>query len=192
MIKLLLTVAFIVASLVGGLYVVYPHYETYATKMAENDVLYEELENVMIYVNQLKIIKERIVETEEDLNKIERALPEDHDAPSLFLYLKNKMEENNLQITGTFGDFSTQEYTHNETEHSRIKQVSFSISFTGNYSDTKNFFREIEKLMRLITVDNVSLSRGGDIDPMLGFAGIEEIGAGDSVSVTINAKTYSY
>jgi Tfp pilus assembly protein PilO len=189
MIKLIITIIFIVASLVGGLYVVHPSYKKYQRQVKENEVLYEELENVMVYINELKEIKEKIDEKEESLQKIQDVLPEDHDAPSFFLYLQEKIKENGLTSSDNLGSFSVNSYRHNDVEHGRIKEIIFDLTLSGRYEDIKRFFRETEKLMRIITINNINISgASASTNPFLN----EIISNDEIVSVNFSAKTYSY
>ncbi len=188
MIKLLITIIFIVSSLVGGLYVVYPQYESYQRQLKENDALQEELENVMVYVAELKAIEKKIEENKNYFEKLEKAFPEDHDAPSLFLYLEGLMEENNLAPESNFGDFSVQEYRYGEEEHNRIKETVFGLNLAGSYQDMKSFFRETEGLMRIITINNIRITGEGSPDPF----GRADRGGRRGTVINIEGKTYSY
>ncbi len=199
MIKLLLTVGFIVSSLAGGLYVVHPQYERYQRQLKDNEVLEEELENIMKYVNDLKEIKRRIEENSEEFAKIRTAFPEDHDAPSLFLYLQEKIEENNLTINRDFGEFNFSSYTYpslkedgtfEDVEHSRIKKTVFPLYFSGRYEDVKNFFKETEEVIRIMTVEDVSIEIEG-VDPF-GEIHTPARHRDDEVFVDLTMRTYSY
>ncbi len=196
MIKLLITVIIIVSSLAGGFYVVYPNYVAYDRQVEENKILYEEYDNIMRYVVALKEIEKRIEENEEDLEKLEKSLPEDHDAPSLFLYLEKKIEENNLKSPQK-GNFDVRSYRQKEVnsqgeeeivDHERIKEVNFDLSLTGEYEDIKSFFKETEKLMRIITIETVNITTSGHEDPFLEGVTSQE----DEITVSFSAKTYSY
>ncbi len=189
MIKLLITIIFIVTSLVGGLYVVHPSYKKYQRQVKENEVLYEELESMMVYINDLKEIEKKIAENEEEFRKMQNALPEDHDAPSFFLYLQEKIKENNLTSADNLGSFRVNNYRHDDTEHGRIKEFVFDLTLSGRYEDVKRFFRETEKLMRVITINSVSI--GSESAPMGSLFG-ESIRSKEIVNINFSAKTYSY
>lgn len=188
MTKLLLTIVFIVGSLVGGFYVVYPNYTEYQIKIKEGEILYEELENMMVYVTELKEIEKKIAENEGDLAKIRSAFPEDHDAPSFFLYLKEKVEEHNLESGSGLGGFSVKDYATNNTQHGRIKEILFSLEISGNYENVKGFFKDIEKLIRIISINDISiagnLSSGGVLSP--------QATGEDVINISISGSTYSY
>ncbi len=169
---------------------VHPHYVTYQTRIEEAEVLQEELENITVYVNDLKRIAAEIEENKEEFAVLKSAFPEDHDAPALFLYFKNKLEEHNLELSTNLGEFSVRDYAYGEREHSRIKQTEFGLSFSGRYGDVKNFFRDTEDLIRIITVENIEIGEGRAVDP---FAMREARQLeGDEISVVLRAKTYSY
>jgi Tfp pilus assembly protein PilO len=187
MTKLLITIVFIVSSLVGGFYLVHPNYEKYRGQMRENEVLLEELEGIVIYVAQLKEIRRKINENEDKLAEMEKAFPEDHDAPSFFLYLKERTEDNNLKIEQSYGGFTVKPYREKETDHGRIKEVGFKLEFSGEYENTKNFFREIERLIRIINIENISIS-GNLGDP---FSRREPLGD-NFIHTNISGSTYSY
>ncbi len=200
MIKLILTITFLVGSLGGGLYAVYPLYEDYQRQLKVNEVLTEELENIKVYVADLQNIKETIEKKEEDFAKMWSALPEDHDAPSLFLYLEDLMEENNLNVEAPFGEFSIEEYVlearseeEEPSEHARLKETHFPLSLTGEYDDIKGFLRDTEDVIRLIAMNNIIIQRGGErgIGP-LDTASLSADTGEEELNIMIYAKTYSY
>ncbi len=186
MIKLLLTIIFIVSSLVGGFYVVYPSYAEYQIKIKEGEILYEELENMMVYVAQLKEIERKIYGNKEDLYKIKKALPEDHDTPSFFMYLKEKIKEHGLENEGNLGGFNVRAYETDKTQHARIKEVSFTLEVSGRYNDVKGFFEDIEKLMRIISINNINISSSL---PSEGFVSPR---GRDILGISFSGSTYSY
>jgi Tfp pilus assembly protein PilO len=189
MTKLLITIIFIVSALAGGFYAVYPSYTGYKIKVKEAEILYEELENIVVYVTQLKKIKENIEKNEKDLEKIERAIPEDHDAPALFFYLEEKMKEHGIVTEDGFGGFAVKEYLYEETPHPRIKEVAFSLEFSGRYENVKAFFKDIEKVMRVINVTQIDIVSDSSEKKM--FFSETEVGRG-FVNVGLVATTYSY
>lgn len=172
----------------------HPVYEDYVLQEEENEALQEELDSIENYIEELEALEERAEEEEEDIEVLESAFPEDHDTPSLFLYLKEVAENNNLSVGSGFGSFSVEPYVElsddeeaEGEEHSRIKEISFDITISGDYEDIKNFFDDIEKVARLIRVDEVSISYG-EGDPFMTGDETEE----DEFDATIQASTYSY
>jgi|GEM_PF-2037956 len=186
MIKIILTVIFFVGSLGGGLYVVHPLYEDYQVRMEENEVLKEELENIRVYIAELREIERKIEEHEEEFEFIASALPEDHDAPTLFLYLQNQMDAHNLTSTSDFGDFSVDPYVIEESEHERVKEVSFSLALEGDYENIKNFFGEIEQVARVMSIEGVNFSSSE------GPAGFGEETPAGAVGLNVEMSAFSY
>lgn len=199
MAKLILIIIFFAGFFLGGLFLVEPLYEDYSFQVERNEVLEEELENLSFYIEALEKIEEKIDEFEEEIDVLESAFPEDHDAPALFLYLDDMIEKNNLRATGSFGDFSSEEFSYNESEHDRIKEVSFSLSLVGDYEQIKGFFADIEKSARIIRTNEVSIV-SGDEDSFGGDQGFPAEGEDeedaqerdDLFNIEIKGNTYSY
>ncbi len=179
MIKVILAITFFIGAALTGFYFVYPEYEKYQQEERNNEVLEQELKNTIAYLNELQETDKRISEKEEELNKLKTAFPEDHDAPSLYLYLMNLLEKYNLSGESSLGSFSTSPYRTDNQDHERIRIVSFSISLEGSYKDIKNFIKESEKLIRIISVKNFTVDS-------------EAMEKRDYVKVQLDAITYSY
>ncbi len=69
MIKIALTIIFFVSTVLGGFYIVHPVFENYKRQEQENEVLREELENIIVYVNELKKIEKEIEKNRENFNE---------------------------------------------------------------------------------------------------------------------------
>ncbi len=178
MIKIALTIIFFVSTVLGGFYIVHPVFENYKRQEQENEVLREELENIIVYVNELKKIEKEIEKNRENFEIIRYAFPEDHDAPNLFLYLQDMLENEKIETLRNLGPFSTRSYR----DHSRIKEVSFDLTLIGEYQNIKSFFREIEKLARIINIKRVEIAYDSfDVEK-------DE----DALEINITASTYSY
>ncbi len=178
MIKLVLAIVFFIGSILTGFYFVYPEYLKYQTQLTKNEALEQELENTILYLSELKDTDRKISENEEVFEKLKTSFPEDHDAPSLYLYIIKLIDKHNLENQGELGSFSVQPHRVGNENHQRIKRVTFSLSLEGRYSDIKNFLRETERLVRIISIDDFSVD--GDEERR------------DYVGITFNAITYSY
>ncbi len=132
---------------------VYPRYESFREVRDELEVKSEELENIMHYVSEMKIIEQNMRRYSRELVMLEKAFPSDHDAPALFFYLDNAIRRHNLQGEG-LGPYSVSSFG----EHPRIEKVAFSLMLTGNYENIKNFFADIEGVIRIIKVNNMTIS----------------------------------
>ncbi len=179
MIKTVLAITLFMGSIFTGFYFVYPKYEKYQNQERSNEVLEQELENTISYLNELQVVNKKIIDKEESFNKLKTAFPEDHDVPSLYLYLMNTLENNNIRSEGALGGFSVTPYRSGNENHDRIKTISFSLSLKGQYKDIKNFLSETERLMRIIDINNFTISGRNDEKK-------------DYVEIKFTAITYSY
>ncbi len=171
MLRFLLTIVFFVSSLALGLFVIYPKYESFKESREELNVKMEELENIMYYVAEMKSVEIKIAEYSTELKKLEKAFPADHDAPALFFNLENIIRRHNLTGEG-IGSYSVSPFG----EHPRINKVSFSLIISGNYENIKGFFLDIEKIIRIIKVNSVSIAYNEEQN---------------TFNVTLSAQTYS-
>lgn len=179
MIKVILAVTFFIGAIFTGFYFVYPKYEKYQEEERSNEILEQELKNTIDYLREIQEADRKITEKEEELKKLKTAFPEDHDAPSLYFYLMNQFKKHNLKSESSLGDFSVSPYRIDNQDHERIRKVSFSIALEGKYSDIKNFLKDTERLIRIISIDNFSID--GQKDERR-----------DYIQIQLNAITYSY
>ncbi len=180
MIKLVITIILFIGSGLSVVYLVYPGYENYQNQLEKNEILEEELENITFYVRDVWQTLADIEEKEQELSKMKTAFPEDHDAPSFYIYLDKKIKEHNLENDNLLGSFSVRPHRRENEEHPRIKEVSFPLSVTGRYDDIQNFLKDTESLIRIINITDINISSA---------SGEEE---SDWLSVTFTANTYSY
>jgi Tfp pilus assembly protein PilO len=200
--KIVLISIFFAGFLFGGVLLVDPLLKDYKIKRERNDILKQEFENLENYIEEIEKVGEKIEENKEVLEAIKTAFPEDHDAPALFLYLEDTMSKSNLDRSGEMGSFSSKAYSPNEIDHKRIKEVSFSIGATGQYQGVKEFFVSLEKSIRLIKPNSISISQATDTDDPFGLPaeGSSEDSSGEETAtdrsgflkVKIEANTYSY
>ncbi len=184
MIKLILSITFFIGTVLGFLYLVEPKHDEWQKQVEENKELERELENLGHYLKELEETKELIEKNEEAIERVKTAFPEDHDAPSFFLYLQPLIKKHNLTNQGGLGGFGMSAYRTEEGNHPRIQEMSFNLSLSGSYQNIKNFLRETEKLIRIISIDNLTIS-----------ASAKEEDGGRSVNVItvqIPIKTYFY
>ena len=179
MIKLIISITLFIGAVLSAVYFVYPKYEEYQQQLAVNVVLEEELENTIAYINELKYINAKIDSNEETFDRVRSAFPKDHDAPSLYYYLRNTITENNLKYDGSLGAFSIAPYRTGNNNHSRLKEVGFSLSLSGSYENMQSFLREIESLIRIINISSFTVTDGGEDNR-------------GGLRVQFDAKTYSY
>lgn len=124
------------------------------------------------YVLRLDELKVKLKEHQEEISKINTALPVNPSLPSLFNFLQKASSESGLILTeiSPFTISSSEDFAN-------LKEAIFSIKVSGSYSSLKNFISILEKSARLIEVENLSLSLGGE---------------GESPAFNLRLKTFSY
>jgi len=189
MVKIVFTLILFLISVSGTVYLTYPLYGDYSFKLQEIEVQKEDLSGLVTYINSLKRVEREIERNEENFEKIKTALPEDHDAPSLFLYLKNTATESNVKTSGPLGSFTSGDYLSGGEPHARVSEVNFPVSIEGSYNSVKNFLRETEGMARVIEVKRMSISLGGRD---LFLPGTEAQTESGEIGVNLEMRTFSY
>ena len=95
----------------------------------------------------------KLDEHQEELTKIDSALPSEFSAPSLLKFLQKIAPENGLVLTAVSSSLAQPLSQRND-----IKEIQSSLSLSGSYSSLKNFLKVLEKSARLIKIDSVSFS----------------------------------
>lgn len=124
------------------------------------------------YVLRLDELKVKLKEHQEEISKINTALPVNPSLPSLFNYLQKTSSESGLILM----DISPSAISPSK-DLTGFREAVFSIKVSGSYSSLKNFLSALEKSARLIEVENLSLSLGG---------------GGESPAFNLRLKTFSY
>jgi Tfp pilus assembly protein PilO len=116
-----------------------------------------ELETSDRYFQEILKAHEKLKNYQEEISKIESAIPEDPSLPSLFNFLQRSSSQSGLLLEG-IGSVSSRE------EEGKLKKWTTTIRLKGDYSSLKNFLSVLEKSTRLIKVEGVSLQGG---EPMV-------------------------
>ena len=107
---------------------------------------------------------------DEDVQKVDDALPKDSDFGQLIFYLQEIAKENGLIVKDVF--LSKTSISSSNT----VKNVIFSLDLIGGYSSLENFIASLEKSSRIFEVVNIS------------FGSV----TGPPYSFSLQIKTYSY
>jgi len=112
------------------------------------------------YFSHLEQLSKELEKHQEALSKIDTALPEQPNLPSLLEFLQKACSENGLLLksVGSFDNF-------NPKRGQKIKTVQFNFEVSGTFDDFMNFLSTLEKSARLIEVSSISfnLPKEGDI-----------------------------
>jgi Tfp pilus assembly protein PilO len=109
-----------------------------------------EFQNSDKYFQEVIGTFEKLQKYQEEISKIDSALPEDPSLPSLFDFLQKLSSQSGLLLENVgSGNFS---------EEGKLKKWTVALKLKGDYPLFKNFISTLEKSARLIKVEKVSLS----------------------------------
>jgi len=183
-------VSLIVISL--AFFLVLPKYDELNAKnfqVEEKRFRFETLED---YFKDISFKNEELKKYESEMAKINSALPDDSNMPSVFYFIQNTAEENGISLISV--DLSStrrkaQERKTGEIEESELKENAFSINVAGSYTSFKDFLSVLEKSARLIEVEEISFSSAGGKRTIPGMAYYP---SKDIFFFDLQMKVYSY
>jgi Tfp pilus assembly protein PilO len=109
-----------------------------------------ELQSSEEYFKKIRETFEELKNYQDEISKIDSALPDDPSLPSLFDFLQKTASQSGLLLENV-GSVSVK-------EEERPKKWTTSLKLKGDYPSFKNFISTIEKSARLIKVEKVSIS----------------------------------
>ncbi|MDP2966935.1 MAG: type 4a pilus biogenesis protein PilO [bacterium] len=112
-----------------------------------------ELQTKEEYFLKLSETKTKLEGYQEEVSRINSALPDNPSLPSLFNYLQKTSSESGLvleKISPFTVSFSE--------DFPNLQETVFNIGVTGSYLSFRNFLSILEKSSRLIGVENISFS----------------------------------
>lgn len=128
-----------------------------------------QIENQDKYFSQIQDKAERLKSYEEEISKIDSALPDDPGVPSVLEFVVQTANKNGMQLTEIVNTslVSAQEATGNQTiqesgvTNNKLKEASIEFKILGEYSALKNFIATLEKNARLIEVESINFASAG-------------------------------
>ena len=169
---LIITVAFFLVSLAVIVFILWPSFQELQIVREEVRGKKIEVETKEEYFLKLGEIRTQLRGYEDDLAKINSALPNNPSLPSLFNYLQKTASASGL-VLESISDFTTSP----SKDFPALRETSFGIGVSGSYFSFKNFLSTLEKSARLIRVESISFSGGGE---------------GDLFLFNLRIKVYSY
>jgi len=114
----------------------------------------QEFETSDRYFQEILKTSERLKNYQEEISKVDSALPEDPSIPSLFNFLQKSSAQSGLLLE-KIGSISVK-------EEGKLKKWATTLQLKGDYSSFKNFISILEKSARLIKVEKIFLSSEGE------------------------------
>ncbi|MCX6737815.1 MAG: type 4a pilus biogenesis protein PilO [Candidatus Parcubacteria bacterium] len=152
----------IIISLVLAIFLVWPEYRAFndVNKQLAQKIL--QLENQNKYIQSLKIADGQLKEKAELVEKINSALPNKVDIPSLLEFLQEASVSSGVNLNKI-----SWENVSSEENKEIIKKHYFSAEITGSYFALKNFLFAVETSARLINIEQLNLATSsGKNQPM--------------------------
>ena len=164
---------FIILSLV--FFLVVPEYNTFKNLQAELGEKKAEYLAEYDYYAAIDRIYFDLQGRQDDLKKIDDALPQDPALGKLIYFLQETARENGLITKDLFLSQSSVSNTSAKVSNS-VKDIVFSMNLLGDYPSLNNFINSLEKSSRIFETTGISF------DSM----------SGPPYSFTLQIKTYSY
>ena len=114
----------------------------------------QEFETSDRYFQEILKTSERLKNYQEEISKVDSALPEDPSIPSFFNFIQKSSAQSGLLLEN-IGSIGVK-------EEGKLKKWTTDLKLRGDYSSFKNFISILEKSARLIKVEKISLSSEGE------------------------------
>ena len=161
---------FLVAILLG-VFVISPKYREYNDTNLKIKIKNIDIDNQQKYFSQIRDTSEKLKNYEEELKKINYALPKEPSLPEVLEFLTQASSQNGMTFkklissavvlpkTATKASDSSSASESEKSEISpRLKEISVEFEVSGDYSSLKNFIITLEKNARLIEIESISFS----------------------------------
>lgn len=180
--KYLPIILIIIIILLGaaGYFLLWPKYQDYVVKKEEFDTKDEEIQAKEEYLPKLEAISVRLLEFEDQVSKVETAIPSEPSVAALFNYLQKATSQNGLILR----DIDVSElFSIKKTELSgRMERMPFSIMVMGSYISLKNFLLDVYLNARMINISSIDF----------GYSAIEDASVTNFFNFNISLETQSY
>jgi Tfp pilus assembly protein PilO len=114
----------------------------------------QEFETSDKYFQEVLKTSEKLKNYQEEISKIDSALPDDPSIPPLFNFLQKSSSQSGLLLEN-LGSISVK-------EEGKLKKWTTNLRLKGDYSSLKNFISTLERSARLIRIEKISLSSEGE------------------------------
>ena len=141
-------------SIVITLFVLLPLYHNLLTERAILVKEKEKLEGENIYIEAMKIADKELEPYDLILRKIESGIPLHSSIPSVIKHLELLVLDSGLQLI-SIGPFTTSRVI----KRPHLHETRVEMKVVGNdYSSLKNFLKELERSVKIITIESASIS----------------------------------
>lgn len=157
-------VGILILLIIAGYFFIWPKFQEFKQKKEEIETKDEEIRKKEEYLLNLENLSKELANYEDEIIKIDLALPSKPSVAAIFNYLQKTSSQNGLILKDI--DISRLFPIENLTGE-KIKKMPFSISITGSYVSFKNFIWNLYKNTRLIEIKSIDFSSNLDEDSEL-------------------------
>ncbi len=166
------TIVIFLCIVLGMIFFWWPKYKNFNNLDAEIKGRRVDLENKEKYFSELNTVWSQLKEHNEELLKIDSALPTTAIVPDLVNFLAEKSSQNGLILEKV----NLEKISVLEKD-SKIQKISLSLTLSGFYPALRNFISSLQKSAKLIEVNSIIFS---------------ESKLGGIFSFNLGVETYSY
>ncbi|PIR71770.1 MAG: hypothetical protein COX89_01390 [Candidatus Nealsonbacteria bacterium CG_4_10_14_0_2_um_filter_37_10] len=146
-------VVFLFLTLAMGIGLIWPKYQELKFSEQRNEEKRAEIAGKEEYFQDLKKAAEALKNYQNQLSKIDSALPPDPGLEVLFNFLQKASSQSGLVLTDIKSSV-----TSKIADLEGLKETELSLVVSGAYTSFKNFLSVLEMTARLIEVESISFS----------------------------------
>lgn len=153
----------VILFLVGGYFLWWPKYQEFQESRIDLSVEGEKIKKKKDYIFELETSLNNIVEYEQEILKINAALPLQYSSSSLFSFIQKTASENGLIMNkAELAVDSSQPTT--EAGAIQIDRIDTTVTVRGNYASFKDFLSALYRNSRLVEVERISIAKAKQKD----------------------------
>jgi len=142
-------------------YIILPEFYNFGNLKKELEIKNQEIQSIENYHQKIITTVDKLKDYEDNLAKINSALPDSYFSPSLFNYLQETSAENGMFLKGvSLAKAPVKNIKVSpgaETSKEDVKEEYVSINLIGSYNSFETFLKSIEKSSRIIETENISI-----------------------------------
>lgn len=145
-----------------GLFAIEPTLSTIAKlnkELADSKFVHERL---LEKISNLSKLQDSYAQIQGDIPIVLAAIPKNPQLPTLMGQVQTIASQNNITLNG-LQSFEV-EAANSQPAEKDSYSFSFVVDAEGSYDDTLKFLSDLTTMQRVITIDELSISRRGDID----------------------------
>ncbi len=161
----IIIIGLFVFSLILGPTLLWPKYQSLKELQNSINVKKMEIEEQQQYFAEIDAVKARLAQNNEAMAKIDSALPDSIDIPSLLNFVQLACSQSGL-VLESISPFTVAAVSG----MTNVKEISMSLRVSGSYTALKSFLVVLEKSARLVEAEDISFSSPTNNQDLLSVA----------------------